>query len=52
MARELVPYIQQALARSPAESELVFPKEDGRMMRQDVALEGVLRRALGRCRHR
>jgi integrase len=48
MARELVPYVQQALARSPAESELVFPKEDGRMMRQDVALEGVLRRALGR----
>jgi integrase len=48
MARELVPYVQQALARSPADSELVFPKEDGCMMRPDVALEGVLRRALGR----
>jgi integrase len=48
MARELLPYLQQALARSPVDSELVFPKEDGSMMRPDVALEGVLRRALGR----
>jgi integrase len=46
IARELVPYLQQALKRSP--SELVFPNEQGGMMRPDVALEGVLRRALGR----
>ena len=48
VARELVPYLQHALARSLVDSELVFPKEDGTMMRPDVALEGVLRRALGR----
>jgi integrase len=41
-----VPYLQQALKRSS--SELVFPNQKGEMMRPDVALEGVLRRALGR----
>jgi integrase len=46
IARELVPYLQQALKRSPC--ELVFPNQQGGMMRPDVALEGVLRRALGR----
>jgi len=46
IARELIPYLQQALKRSP--SELVFPNQKGEMMRPDVALEGVLRRALGR----
>jgi integrase len=46
IARELVPYLQQALKRAP--SDLVFPNEQGAMMRPDVALEGVLRRALGR----
>jgi len=48
IARDLVPYLQQAVARSPAHSDLVFPNEDGGMMRPDVALEGVLRRSLGR----
>jgi integrase len=46
IARELVPYIQQAIKRSS--SDLVFPNQKGEMMRPDVALEGVLRRALGR----
>jgi integrase len=48
IARELVPYLQHALEASP--SDLVFPKSDeaGSMMRPDVALEGVLRRALAR----
>jgi integrase len=48
IARELLPYLQQALARSPVDSELLFPKDDDRMMRPDVALEDILRRALGR----
>ena len=46
IARELIPYLQQAIRRST--SELVFPNQKGEMMRPDVALEGVLRRALGR----
>jgi len=46
IAAELVPYLQRAIALSP--SELVFPAADGTMMRRDVALEGVLRRAMGR----
>jgi len=48
IARELVPYLQHAIESSP--SILVFPKDDegGSMMRPDVALEGVLRRALAR----
>ncbi len=43
---ELIPFLEVALAASP--SELVFPNADGSMMRPDVALEGVLRRAMGR----
>ena len=46
IARELIPYLQQALKRSS--SELVFPNQQGEIMRPDVALEGVLRGALGR----
>ncbi|SRR6266851_512193 len=46
IAAELVPYLERALDESP--SELVFPAEDGSMMRRDVGLESVLRRALGR----
>jgi len=46
IAAELVPYLEEALSRSA--SELVFPGEDGSMMRRDVALEDVLRRAMGR----
>jgi integrase len=46
ISAELVPYLERALDESP--SELVFPAEDGSMMRRDVGLEGVLRRALGR----
>ncbi len=46
IAEELVPYLDAAIATSP--SELVFPRPDGSMMRPDVDLEMVLRRALGR----
>jgi integrase len=46
IAAELVPFLEEAIRRSP--SALVFPAEDGTMMRRDVALEDVLRRALGR----
>ena len=46
IAAELVPYLQRAMESSP--SELVFPAPDGTMMRPDVALESVLRRAMGR----
>jgi integrase len=46
IAAELVPFLEEAIRRSP--SGLVFPAEDGSMMRRDVALEDVLRRALGR----
>ncbi len=46
IASELVPFLAEAIRRSP--SELVFPAEDGAMMRRDVALEDVLRRAMGR----
>src|SRR6185295_1929229 len=46
IAAELVPYLQRAMESSP--SELVFPAPDGTMMRPDVALEAVLRRAMGR----
>jgi hypothetical protein len=41
-----VPYLERAIADSP--SDLVFPDSAGKMMRPDVALESVLRRALGR----
>jgi len=60
IAAELVPFLEEALATSP--SELVFPHVcattcayqeagcpgAGGMMRADVALESVLRRAMGR----
>ncbi len=46
IAAELVPYLQRAMETSP--SDLVFPAPDGTMMRPDVALENVLRRAMGR----
>jgi integrase len=46
IAAELVPFLERAMEDSP--SELVFPKTGGAMMREDTALEGVLRRALGR----
>jgi integrase len=46
IASELVPFLEEAIRRSP--SELVFPADDGTMMRRDVALEDVLRRTLGR----
>ena len=46
IAAELVPYLERALGASA--SELVFPAADGSMMRADIALEKVLRRAMGR----
>ncbi len=46
IAAELAPYLKAAMERST--SDLVFPKEDGEMMRSDTKLEAVLRRALGR----
>jgi len=46
IASELVPFLRMAMKTSP--SGLVFPKEDGTMMRPDVNLEMTLRRALGR----
>jgi len=46
IATELLPYLREAFARSP--SDLVFPGPTGGMMRPDVALEGVLRRAMAR----
>ena len=46
IAAELVPYLERAIAVSP--SELVFPKPDGSMMREDVDLVSVLRRAMAR----
>jgi len=46
IASELVPFLEYAMEVSP--SDLVFPKPDGSMMREDVNVEHVLRRALGR----
>ncbi len=46
MAKELVPFIEEAMKRSP--SELVFPDGEGKQQREDVDLREVLRRALGR----
>jgi len=46
IAAELVPYLERAIAASP--SELVFPRHDGSMMREDVDLVSVLRRAMAR----
>jgi integrase len=60
IAAELFPFLRAAIAASP--SLLVFPKDDGTMMRPDVDLEGRLRRTLRRagiitgyahvCRHK
>jgi integrase len=44
IATELVPYLEEAISRSP--SALVFPAPDGSMMSDRVQLELVLRRAL------
>src|SRR5260370_290187 len=46
IAAELVPYLERALAQSP--STLVFPVPDGSMMSEQIGLEHVLRRPLGR----
>ena len=46
MARELVPYLEGAVERSP--SELVFPRADGGMYTETTKLETVLRRSLRR----
>jgi integrase len=46
IATELLPFLQTAMATSP--SKLVFPGLDGDRMREDAALEKVLRRALAR----
>ncbi len=46
IATELVPFLDLAMKQSP--SELVFPRPDGSMMREDVDIENVLRRALAR----
>ena len=43
---ELVPYLRDAIERSP--SELVFPRPDGKMYPDTTKLEPVLRRALRR----
>jgi integrase len=44
IAKELVPFLREALTRSP--SELVFPAPDGTMFSQYTPLEEVLRRAM------
>ena len=46
IATELVPFLEQAMARSP--SELVFPAPDGGQWRADTDLPSVLRTALKR----
>lgn len=46
IATELGPYLRSAIDASP--SALVFPRDDGTMMRPDVDLEGRLRRTLRR----
>jgi len=46
LCAEVAPYLEAAVAMSP--SELLFPGADGRPMRADVKLHGVLRRAMGR----
>jgi integrase len=46
IAAELVPYLDRAIKASP--SELVFPRADGSMHREDIKLEDKLRRAMGR----
>jgi integrase len=46
IADECVPYLRRAIEASP--SELVFPRPDGTMYREDIKLEDKLRRAMGR----
>jgi integrase len=46
IATEVVPFLRYAMDASP--SDLVFPRPDGSMMREDVDVENVLRRALAR----
>jgi len=46
IASELVPYLNEAIGRSP--SELVFPRPDGTMYPDTTQLEAILRRALRR----
>src|SRR5450631_397294 len=46
IATELVPFLELAIKAS--KSELVFPRPDGSMMKEDVDTENVLRRALAR----
>jgi integrase len=46
IASELLPFLKAAIDASP--SELVFPGTEGRMMREDVKLQAVLRRAMAR----
>ena len=46
IAPQLVPFLKEALEHSP--SELVFPDAKGERLAPDLALQDVLRRALGR----
>lgn len=46
IAAEAAPWLELAIRASP--SELVFPGAGGEMMRRDVKLQSILRRALGR----
>ena len=46
IATELVPFLELAIKAS--KSDLAFPRPDGSMMREDVDIENVLRRALAR----
>ena len=46
IAAELAPFLRSAIETSP--SDLVFPAPGGAMMKEQVRLHGVLRRALGR----
>ncbi len=46
IAAECVPFLNVAMQASP--SELVFPRPDGTMYREDIKLEVKLRRAMGR----
>ncbi len=46
IAAELRPWLERAIIESP--SALVFPRSDGSMQRDDLPLQDVLRRALGR----
>lgn len=46
IAEELRPYLEEALDSSL--SDLVFPRANGKMQARDLALDKVLRRAMGR----